>query len=983
MKTSAQLFFSAAIALCAPLSAAEDPVAKAGDYEARLTQSGLVVSHKGERISLGSYFSIWTPGYKSGLLSYGHLWKASRPERSEDGRTLTLAAAVAKGRASYAVTVSGAGVRVVLKIQLAKRADMGPSEYPAFMIPPEALEHGVVEVLNAAGITTGSKPVPAVPRRGGILGRGDELIVKTPKRNIVASTTSPAGFYPFDARVKQYGKRQGIWAFSSLPVSPGHESVFVAELKVTPPDPPPVVGTVCLEPDVPVAAVVTGPSPTAREKLAADELVAYLERISGKKLERRELDGLPIPAGTIAVGGIAREAGLITQKELDAVRRDGYVVRVAGGRAGICGWRDVGTVYGVYALLRRVGAKFYAPGCELVPKVRDLVIRNCELRAKPFYEFRHIARNLKLGNTPRDDMGNPRDFGQPGNIVHAAAYLAPFDALCDVHPEYFAVQRDGARLHRDPEGRRFDVHICLSNPEARRLCAARLLGWVERQKDRTFFGVSQGDGHAWCQCDQCKAFDATPGRVTTDRLIDYVNAVVRPMAAKYPDKRVLTLAYTTATSPPPRFAMPEPSVMVQFCPYPGRVWCQSHDLTCEKNKLGFEDIKGWIRKCPKNMYVFDYPCGYKIWYEPFGSFYAMKRKLDFYSANGIRGLFYCGVPRNFRSLFIFVQSRLHWDPHADAEALIDEFMPVYYGAAAPHIRAYFDFMHNEVDRRKVHQMCEGACPGIVTAEFSRKALEIFANAEAAVAKDRAALYRVRAEKVFVLFADVNERNPVNGKVADSDDAFARRLAEFARLARLLRIRTVGRRESGVVSDWLWRIARLRITAGVWYTDPVIARLMLRPEKTLREERQRYSQKPVPGGILVRLDAFCGGKGPQEYAHQCPARKAVWIYAQNSRTPQMWAKFFLDKPPRGPARLALEAQDDDKPGAVRVRITINGKTVHAGPNPFKERGWSRAEFPIPRGTLHTGENELRFSSLDPVGQRDSKWFMVSECKVLFE
>ncbi len=620
-----------------------------------------------------------------------------------------------------------------------------------------------------------------------------------------------------------------------------------------------VVAAVFIEPDVMVTAVALGPNHTAREKLAADELVAYLERISGKKLKRTEVTGGQVPTGVIAVGGLARQAGLISAEELEAVGRDGYVVRVAGGRAGICGARDLGTAYGAYALLRHLGVKFYSPHCEIVPKLCKLVIPNCELRAKPSYEFRCLTGNLKLGHTPRDDMGNPGEIGERGSLLHSAAYLLPFDKFSHDHPEYFALQKDGKRLHRDPKRKRFDVHLCLSNPEVRRISTQRILELIEKQPDRTFFGVSQGDGRAWCECEKCKAMDAVPGVEMTDRLLDYVNEVARAVAAKYPDKRILTLAYTKATSPPPQRVMPEPNVMVQFCPYPHRVACQSHDLTCEKNKQGFEDLKGWIAKCPRNMYIFDYPRGYKIYYEPFGSFYAMKRKLDFYAQNGIRGIWYghgssdfppySSVPTNFRHLFVFVHSQLLWDPKADVEALIDEFMGVYYGAAAPQMREYFDFFHQEIEQRNIHQMCEGANPGVVTAKFSQKALGLFAEAEAAVADNHEVLNRVRAEKFCVLFADLNERNLVNGKIADSEDAFACRLADFARIGRTLKIRTIGRREAGIVSDWLWRIARLRPSSKPWYTDVLIERLISNPEKTLkfRTGWPRAVSRPGPPG----------------------------------------------------------------------------------------------------------------------------------------
>jgi hypothetical protein len=601
-------------------------------------------------------------------------------------------------------------------------------------------------------------------------------------------------------------------------------------------------GSIQIAPGVTVAAVATAADATARERLAADEIAAYLQRIAGPELERIELAEDGVGEGIIAVGELALRAGIITQDELDAVARDGYVVRVAGGRAGICGWRDVGTVYGAYALLRELGVRFYAPECEVVPARPNLVIPECELSASPHYEWRGMTDNMKLGQTPDNDVGAPGEIGESGSWVHSADFLVPFDTYSEEHPEYFALGKDGKRLRRDPSRHRFDVHLCLSNPDVQRISAERMLYLIEEQPDRTFFGVSQGDGFGWCECEACKALDAAPGVEMTDRLLEYVNFIARAVADKYPEKRILTLAYTFATSPPPQRVKPEPNVMVQFCPYPGRVECQSHDLTCEQNQKGLADFEGWLTACPDNMYIFDYPCGYREYYEPFGSFYAMKQKLDVYAERGIRGIFYCGVPTSFRDLFVFVQSRLLWEPEADLESLIDEFMPVYYGPAAPHMRAYFDYFHAEFERRNIHQMCEGPNPGFVTPEFSQKGLDLIARAEAAAVGDDDVLSRVWAEKFCLLFADVNERNLGNGEIADSEGAFARRLAEFARIARVREVRRIARRDSdaAVPSDWLRQISGLQIDADPWYEDETIDRLIAEPEKTLREAREGWN-----------------------------------------------------------------------------------------------------------------------------------------------
>ncbi|OGV70532.1 MAG: hypothetical protein A3K19_24735 [Lentisphaerae bacterium RIFOXYB12_FULL_65_16] len=954
----------------------------AGDYAVTVDERGVSVTHQGTPISIGSYFNVFQPEYKGSLVGWGDCWQAGTLKAAADGRSATAEATQPKAKASFAVAVSEKGVQVTVTVSTAEDAACGPVEYPVFQFPPALAEGATVELLNAAGMTTDSVAVPTTPKRGNFSSqRGDTFILRTPQCNVTVSTPSYVGIAPFDGRVENYGKQQGVWAFATIPVAPGTENTVVMDLTVSPPDPLPEPGTLAIAPNVPATAVALAPGATAREKLAADELAAYLAKIAGCKLEVREIADTAVPQGVIAVGSLAVKAGLITQAELDAVRRDGYVVRVADGRAAVCGWRDLGTVYGAYALLGQLGVKFYAPGCEVVPHVKALTIAACEIRTKPIYEFRVVRGNLKLGHTPGNDMMDPEAIGEKGNIVHASEFLVPYEKYGESNPEFFALQKDGKRLHKDPDAKRFDVHLCLSNPDVRRISAERMLMLIEKQSDRTFFGVSQGDGFAWCECDACKALDATPGNMT-DRLLDYVNFIARAVAAKYPDKLIVTLAYTDATSNPPTRVMPEPNVMVQYCPYPNRTACQCHDLSCEKNTQGDTDLKGWIAKCPNNMYIFDYPCGYAVWYEPFGSFYAMRKKLDFYSANGIRGIFYCGTPSNFRDLFTFVQSRLLWEPKADVEALTDEFMAAYYGKGAPIVREYFNFMHREVDTRPVHQMCEGPNPGLVTPEYAEKAFALFAQAEAAVQDDRAALFRVRQEKFHVLFADLNERNPVNGKLAVSKDEFAQRLAEFMKIGRDLKIGAFIR-DQEKAGTWFQKTARVQPDASPWYNDPVVRRMIADPVGTLAAEGKRTLQKSVDGGLLVLLDGFCGGNGPQEYNYECPAKQAVWIYGKNSRNPQMWAEFSLDAVPAEPARLVLTAQDDDKPGKVEVRITINGTEIFAGPNAFPEKNWSSAEFAIPAGVLKQGTNEIRFATLKDSAKSDAGWFMLAECKLAWK
>lgn len=965
--------------LVATAAAAQTPVTIThGDWSATLSDKGLALTHRGTVLSTGSYLTVFRPEYQGALLSSAEAWKTGKTTVAADGASLSLIADLPGGRYQYDVALEPQGVRMTLQVDLAEGVAVGPVEYPLAHIPTALLKDATVETSNVAGLVIASQTVPEQPVSGGLAPAGVCLVLRSPDRTIVVESSDTGSVYPFDGRREQYGSKQGIWPFASPGFTPGKRTVCTYVLRVEPPAPPRPPATIRFSNGVLTSSLITARDPGKREALAASELVAYLEKMTGQKLPRRETLSNRVPAGALVVGRAAVTMGLIKPAELDTVAPDGYVVRVQDGRAAVCGWRDVGTIYGAYALLRRLGCRFYAPSCEVVPQTPLLVLPDCVLTDKPFYEFRNMNGNVKLGQTPGNDLMSPAELGEPGNIVHSSDYLLPYDKYHEAHPEYFALQKDGRRLTREGQGEGFNVHLCLSNPEVRRISAERMIALMDKQSDRKFFGVSQGDGFAWCECAQCKALDSAPGSMT-DRLLDYVNYIAREVAKKYPDKRVLTLAYTDATSPPPTRVLPEPNVMVQYCPYPHRTDCHSHDFTCEKNRQGYEDLMGWLAKCPRNMYIFDYPTGYQNWYEPFGSFWAMKSKLDLYAAHGVKGLFYCGTPQNFRDLFCYVQSELLWNPNTPVEPLIKEFMDAYYGPAAPAVRRYFDFFAREVKERPIHQMCEGASPHTVTPDFADTALKVFAEAEAAVANDRARLYRVRAEKLCVLFGDLNARNPVNGKLAVSEEDFANRLAELCRIVRAMRISQMVRRLP--MDEWLYRTARLRTTRQPWYTDPLVDRLVTDPLATLTQERQAYTQTAVPGGYRLELDGFRGARGPEQYALDCPARRAVWIYGTNTDNASMWTKLNLPTAPTGAAKLVLTGQDDDKPGAVPIRVSVNGQEVFAGPNRCAEHNWSSQECSVPAGLLKAGENEIRIVTTEASRAADQGWFMLAECVLL--
>ena len=280
----------------------------------------------------------------------------------------------------------------------------------------------------------------------------------------------------------------------------------------------------------------------------------------------------------------------------------------------------------------------------------------------------------------------------------------------------------------------------------------------------------------------------------TDRLLDFVNHLAREVAKVYPDKILFTLSYTEATGPVPVRVRPEPNVRVMYCPYPWDWGCQSHAF-CDKNRKGMKDLTDWVQLCPRQLFIFDYSVGYKMPLEIFGSFYAMVEKIQYYANHGIGGIQFCGSPRNFNPLFKYVMNELLWNPAIDVEAIIDQFMQLYYGKeAGPIMREYFDLIYRVIRERPVHQMCEGNNPELVNEEFAEEGYGILDRALKMAAADEEIQRRIQDEKLFLLFGDLQNHNKVNGLALSNLEAYSRKLVNFVRIAREKKLTSHERRK---------------------------------------------------------------------------------------------------------------------------------------------------------------------------------------------
>lgn len=438
---------------------------------------------------------------------------------------------------------------------------------------------------------------------------------------------------------------------------------------------------------------------------------------------------------------------------------EGYALKTEGPALLIMGGSQRGILYGVYGLLEdHFGCHWFTPEVSSIPKTDSLVYSAKNSVVNPPLEFREpfvkecfdgdwSARNRCNGTTATLEEKHGGKIKYNG-FVHTFDGLVPPTKYFDEHPEYFALV--GGKRIKDR------TQLCTTNPDVIRLVTEGILKRIEEMPEATVFSVSQNDWFYYCECDKCQAIakeqDSQIGPV-----LAMVNQVAKAVAAKYPDKLVDTLAYQW-TRKPPKTMRPEPNVIVRLCSIE---CCFSHSFTkCDSpmNKEFVKDVEGWSKICNR-LWVWDYTTTFAAYVTPFPNLRVRADNIRFFVDHNVTGIFeqdvYNTTGGEFNGLSGYLGAKLLWDPKYDPEKAINDYLNGVYGAAAPHIRAYLDALHDKVEKDNIH-VTIGASPEdkYLTDEILAKADTEFDLAEQAVVNDPATLQRVRIARMSTDYASI-------------------------------------------------------------------------------------------------------------------------------------------------------------------------------------------------------------------------------------
>ena len=510
----------------------------------------------------------------------------------------------------------------------------------------------------------------------------------------------------------------------------------------------------------PLSRIVIPDPPSDIEKHSAAVLQKYLREISGAELPIVS-DQTAAKRNDIYLGKVNREE--INSIDFEKLEEDGFVIQTQNKHLLIAGGTEKGTLYGVYHFLEKhLGCRKYTSKVSFVPRMNSIAVQNIDDEEIPVFKFRTVyyldAFNQSFrewhGLDSNGTLGTESDWG---SWCHTMGSLVPPEKYLDSHPEFYSMrkgQRTGELFHNNRS------EVCFTHEGVLTATCENLAARIEKNPSPKYWSVSQMDNAEYCTCPNCqKAYEEQGSTMGT--ILPFVNKV----AQQFPEKTISTLAYWYSTRPP-KHIKPEQNVNIMLCNInsPRHIPIQEGDSTFSS------DLEAWAH-IHDNMIIWDYVVQFANLLAPFPNLRTLQPNLQYLNQNGVVAMFEQAnrdVGGEFCELKAYLFSKLLWDPYQDMDAIMEDFLNGYYGAAGKHVRQYIDLMHNSLEENEGRLSIFGSPwdnrETFLTEELISTYYQILDKGMEAVKDDPELVFRVRTVKNQLNYAvlDIAKRE-VEGK----------------------------------------------------------------------------------------------------------------------------------------------------------------------------------------------------------------------------
>lgn len=463
--------------------------------------------------------------------------------------------------------------------------------------------------------------------------------------------------------------------------------------------------------------IIISANPQKVEETAAAELQKYLKEMTGVTVPVSD-DSAEVSEKEIIIGNTNRDvyAGI----DFAGLGDEGFVLKADGKKLVICGGGKRGVIYGVYAFLEeQLGCRWYTSNYEYVPECKTVSFSG-DLNDKQVPDFE--IRRINIGWTKNESdriactykwrtnvtyYQNYEDFGSGHDYVLwdvTLDRLVP-DLLYDTNPEYFAyIPETGKRTHQ---------HVCLSNPDVLEIAIKNAEKYIDENKTNAdHIHIGQKDNDTYCRCENCMKLYEEYGSVSAPTII-FANKLSEALKEDGYDIYVTFYAYGETTAAPAKGNLKcGKNVLPVYC---GTFYaCHCHpftecgykDDTSLNDSISYrfsdhpdtklsDEIKGWT-DISERIYIYDYSINFVNDQIFLANLHTLQENTEFFRDIGVTGYTYtCGSDHGttpFSDLRNYLYSKIMWNADSDIEYYIDDFLEGYYGAAAPFVKEYLNYI---------------------------------------------------------------------------------------------------------------------------------------------------------------------------------------------------------------------------------------------------------------------------------------------------
>ena len=498
--------------------------------------------------------------------------------------------------------------------------------------------------------------------------------------------------------------------------------------------------------------IVIPAEPHSRQQYAASEFQKYFALATHATLPIVRKPTKPAPH-QIFIGDSAALRASPFGIDSSGLTTEAHRIVIRQGQLAIIGGGTRGTLYGVYTFLEDfLGIRFLTVEHTHVPRVPAATpLPDTDRRYRPRFTYRYAAYQLNPQNpdfaarlrcntvTPQPRLGGNTPIGLAG---HSFYRQVPWNKYSKTFPEYFGI-RNGIAI-----AKQYDAQLCLTNPDVLEIVTRAVLGELAENPDQRSIAVSQNDWGHKCTCAPCEAIDQRE-ESGAGTLLRFVNSVAARVAEKHPDVAVGTLAYYYSQKPPKTIRARD-NVYIQLTSHDCSITDPIATSDYPASATFRRDLAGWGR-IAKRVHLWYYNTDFAMYHMPIPNMLTLGPNLKYFASHGVTGVFAQSVfnapHAGLNDMMNYLTARLLWNPSADSDALMNEFLQLHYGTAGSLIRDYIDRIHAAATEKGIQHGWVGHARHYgIDPELAQQGSLLFARA---IADAPDATLRSRLEKASI------------------------------------------------------------------------------------------------------------------------------------------------------------------------------------------------------------------------------------------